>query len=161
MLLIKKYWQIVKIGKLRVISSMSMDLMGSLRGGMTMADCGTKIIRVTTDNNLEIYDFFEGTVQEQNEYLCKLIGNGCSCYELVHARRFCYGVMLVDDEGALKENEYNPIGSYLYGTDIHGSPIMGNVLLVGLSGDRTDIVGFDLHILFHVISFLVEGEKEK
>ena len=45
--------------------------------------------------------------------------------------------MLVDEEFLLKkflpkyELQLNPIGCYLYETDKHGSPIMGNILFVG------------------------------
>lgn len=36
-----------------------------------------------------------------------------------------------DEEGLLKENEPNLIGSYLYETDKHQHPIMGNIVFVG------------------------------
>lgn len=39
--------------------------------------------------------------------------------------------MLVDEEGLLKPNKLNRIGSYLYKTDEHGCPIAGNILFVG------------------------------
>lgn len=53
--------------------------------------------------------------------------------------------MLIDEEGLLKENEPNPIGSYLYETDRHGHPIMGNVLFVGeeWGGDGIDFCGIE------------------
>lgn len=38
--------------------------------------------------------------------------------------------MLIDEEGLLKDNEANLIGSYLYGVDQHGQWIVGNVLFV-------------------------------
>lgn len=39
--------------------------------------------------------------------------------------------MLVDEEGLLKENEPNLVGSYLYETDKHQHPIVGNIVFVG------------------------------
>lgn len=60
--------------------------------------------------------------------------------------------MLVDEEFLLKnELQLNPIGCYLYETDKHGSPIMGNILFVGdtytgdhRSGNRAWIKGLYL-----------------
>lgn len=39
-------------------------------------------------------------------------------------------VMLVDEEGLLKRKPINMAGSWFYRTDIHGSPIVGDILIV-------------------------------
>ncbi len=39
--------------------------------------------------------------------------------------------MLIDEEGMIKPNKLNPLGCYLYRMDIHGWPIVGNILFVG------------------------------
>lgn len=107
-----------------------------------------KIIKVTTDNIITIHDYPKGSMCEQDRAINNLIGNHCSLYECVHPVRLyrefgmsmmgafapaCTGIcMLVDEEGLSKEETApNPIGSYLYETDRHGAPIMGNILLVG------------------------------
>ena len=53
--------------------------------------------------------------------------------------------MLVDEEGLLKPNKLNRIGSYLYKTDEHGCPIAGNILFVGETwgGDGIDFCGIE------------------
>jgi hypothetical protein len=54
--------------------------------------------------------------------------------------------MLIDEEGRLKEKPVpNLIGSYLYETDKHNNPIMGNILFVGeeWSGDGIDFCGIE------------------
>lgn len=53
--------------------------------------------------------------------------------------------MLIDEEGLLKENEPNLIGSYLYEADRHGHPIMGNILFVGeeWGSDGIDFCGIE------------------
>jgi hypothetical protein len=38
--------------------------------------------------------------------------------------------MVVDEEGLLKPNELNPVGSWFYESDKHGEPIVGNVLIL-------------------------------
>lgn len=106
-----------------------------------------KLIKVSTDLEMTVHDFPTGNYGEQNHFLRELIGNGCDIYEHVMPRRLYeppFGMentptktpgqcvsMLIDEEGLLKENEPNPIGCHLYGTDEHGQPIMGNVLFVG------------------------------
>lgn len=37
--------------------------------------------------------------------------------------------MIVDGEGLLKEKDFNPVGSYFYGTQNHGHPIVGDIVL--------------------------------
>ncbi|HBF8833523.1 hypothetical protein GSQ33_04380 [Clostridioides difficile] len=39
-------------------------------------------------------------------------------------------VMFVDDEGYSKELDFNLAGSYLYKTDEHGHPILGNIVIM-------------------------------
>lgn len=56
---------------------------------------------------------------------------GCEWVEIVRAKRLPEGlVMVVDEEGLLKPNDINVVGSYLYETDKHGDPIMGNVMIL-------------------------------
>ena len=37
----------------------------------------SKIIKVSTDLEVTVHDFPQGTIREQNRQLCELIGNGC------------------------------------------------------------------------------------
>ena len=113
-----------------------------------------KIIKVSTDLELSVHEFPDGNYTQQSGTLQTLIGNDCSIYEHVMPKRLyselnmtarltqipgqCVS-MLVDEEGRMKENELNPIGSYLYKTDEHGCPIMGNILFVGEKWNRDGI----------------------
>ena len=113
------------------------------------------IIKVSTNLEVSTHTFPEGTLEEQRRQLCALIGNGCTMLEMVRPRRL-YGNsvgelgctlevlekgkskavgMLVDEEFLCRDNkpEINMVGSYLYESDKHGSPILGNVLFVGLA----------------------------
>lgn len=105
-----------------------------------------KIIRVTTDLEVTAHDFPVGTMAEQSEALRELIGNECDYFEHVMPGRLyselemenkptsvsgeCVS-MLVDEEGLLKANRINLIGSYLYEYDEYEQPIMGDILFVG------------------------------
>ena len=101
-----------------------------------------KLIKISTDMELSIHDFPDGNHSKQNRELRELIGNGCNLYE--HVPGQCVS-MLIDEEGRLKENVPNLIGSYLYKTDEHGNPIMGNILFVGeeWTGDGIDFCGIE------------------
>lgn len=120
-----------------------------------------KMIKISTNLELTIHDFPTGTHGEQNEYLRELIGEDCRLYEHVMPKRLYTDLkmknhptkipgqcvsMLIDEEGLLKEgNIPNLIGSYLYETDKHKIPIMGNVLFVGeeWTGDGIDFCGIE------------------
>lgn len=119
-----------------------------------------KLIKISTDLELTVHEFPSGGYEVENRFLRELIGNHCDIYEHVMPGRLyselhmkdhptkvpgqCVS-MLIDEEGLLKENEPNPIGSYLYETDRHGHPIMGNVLFVGeeWGGDGIDFCGIE------------------
>jgi len=94
-----------------------------------------KIIKVSTELEMSVHEFPEGTMREQNKVLYGLIGNGCDLVEHVMPKRLytelkmpsspvkepgkCVS-MLIDEEGRLKPNKANLIGSYLYEFDKHG-----------------------------------------
>ena len=132
-----------------------------------------KLIRVSTDLQVTIHDYPEGSYQAQNKVLRKLIGDDCDLHEVVKPRRLysklktaskelkkdsCI-VMLVDEEGLLKSLEPNILASWLYETDQHGFPIAGNVLFVGTG--YTDM-GFDICGISDEIAEALQQElKEK
>lgn len=123
-----------------------------------------KLIKISTDLDLTVHEFPSGGYAEENRFLRELIGNHCDIYEHVMPRRLytqlhmknsltnvpgqCVS-MLVDEEGALKDNEQNLIGSYLYGTDNHGDIIWGNILFIGekWAGDGIDFCGIEDSVL--------------
>ena len=110
-----------------------------------------KLIKISTDMELSIHDFPDGNHSKQNRELRELIGNGCNLYTDLKMKNRPTKIpgqcvsMLIDEEGRLKENVPNLIGSYLYKTDEHGNPIMGNILFVGeeWTGDGIDFCGIE------------------
>lgn len=142
-----------------------------------------KLIKVSTGLELTVHEFPVGSYAEQNKFLRGLIGNGCDIYEHIMPGRLytelhmkerptkvpgqCVS-MLIDEEGLLKENEPNLIGSYLYKTDRHGHPIMGNILFVGeeWGSDGIDFCGIEDSVfeelelqLNHMIDVMKEAEE--
>lgn len=120
-----------------------------------------KLIKISTDLELSVHEFPSGSHTKQNDFLRELIGNGCEIYEHVLPKRLYTDLhmknhptkkpgqcvsMLIDEEGLLKERVIpNLIGSYLYETDKHGQPIVGNILFVGeeWSRDGIDFCGIE------------------
>lgn len=117
-----------------------------------MSEKTRKMILIKDGIDLDIFDdknmsdrvlmlnYPEGTVIEQLHKFYKLIGKECESVEIVHPKRLYtlteeqYPVMMLVDEEYLyhKTAQINPIASYLYETDVHGHPINGNVLIVGM-----------------------------
>lgn len=50
-------------------------------------------------------------------------------------------VMIVDEEGLVKNLPVNPMGCYFYDTNKHGNPIVGDVILGLLVGFDMDVIG--------------------
>lgn len=142
-----------------------------------------KLIKISTDLELSVHEFPTGTCEKQNQFLQELIGNGCRIYEHVMPDRLytelhmfnspskipgqCVS-MLIDEEGRLKKNVPNLIGSYLYRTEQHGCPIMGNILFVGeeWGKDGIDFCGIEdnifelLKLELNSLIFTIKATKE-
>ena len=98
-----------------------------------------KGIVVTTDLEIRIEEF--------SDPLYKTVGSAVGGYiEHVKAARlrqpYC---MIVNEEGRLLDLPLNYVGSYFYGTDQHGEPIVGNIVIMkdGYRGGEPDIVGLN------------------
>ena len=99
-----------------------------------------KAITVTTDNIISIVE-----VKSNGSPLYKQMNEAVGgYYENVYPRRLKEGfVMVVNEEGLLKELPLNIVGSYLYESDKHGQPIVGNVIILKLGHfqGEPDVVG--------------------
>ena len=83
--------------------------------------------------------------QEFDEPLYQTVGKAVDGYiEIVHpvGLESPY-VMIVNEEGLLKKLPMNITGSILYGTFVHGSPIVGNIVIMkeAWTDEGLDIVG--------------------
>ena len=109
-----------------------------------------KMIKITTENQISVHDFPEGSFEAQNEAIREHIGPKCELYEHVMPRRLYSelhasrkrgnGVsMLVDEDGYYHNLPENIVASWLYESDKHGYPILGNVLIVGEKWEESGI----------------------
>lgn len=82
-----------------------------------------KIIEIDTDCNLEILEI-QGDI---GSFIRDRLGG---YMEIVHPKRLDPPyVMIVDEEGLLKDLPENFVGCWLYETDKHGVPIVGKILI--------------------------------
>lgn len=98
-----------------------------------------KGIVVTTDLEIRIEEF--------SDPLYKTAGSAVGGYiEHVKPARLRHPYcMIVNEEGRLLDLPLNYVGSYFYGTDQHGEPIVGNIVIMkdGYRGGEPDIVGLN------------------
>lgn len=113
-----------------------------------------KTLLVTTFNMLHAINWPSEFTLEWAE---KIID--CDCIEIVRPRglprKF---VMLIDEEGKLKEHFINPICSKLYGYDEHGDYIAGDALIVkeAIINGEPDFTGLDDSDLAELRTTLME-----
>jgi len=139
-----------------------------------------RIIRISTDNEISVHDFPEGSRSEQNRRLRELIGPNCEVLEHVLPKRLYtelmvpgkvmrerggFVSMLVDEDGIAHELDRNMAGSYLYETDKHGWPILGNILFVGerLADDGVEFCGISpkrFEVLYQQLKEITEKARE-
>lgn len=109
---------------------------------------------------------YEMRVQEFLEPVHKSIGEAVDGWiEIVHpvrlGRPYC---MVVNEEGLLRNLPMNVLGSFLYRTDIHGSPIVGDIVLLkeGINSDgEYDLLGLteqDIEYLCNMVSTVSGGQ---
>lgn len=98
-----------------------------------------KGIVVTTDLEIRIEEF--------SDPLYKTVGSAVGGYiEHVKPARLRHPYcMIVNEEGRLLDLPLNYVGSYFYGTDQHGEPIVGNIVIMkdGYRDGERDIVGLN------------------
>ena len=85
-----------------------------------------KTVKITTDNIISVVEIPWTMDAKEHEI-------GADCVETVKTQ-IMYNlfedtvVMIVDESGLIKERPLNLAGSYLYGTQYHGAPIVGDIL---------------------------------
>lgn len=98
-----------------------------------------KGVVVTTNHEVRVEDF--------SDPLYKTVGSAVGGYiEHVKPARLRHPYcMIVNEEGRLLDLPLNYVGSYFYGTDQHGEPIVGNIVIMkdGYRGGEPDIVGLN------------------
>ena len=135
------------------------------------------ILKIHTNNKVEILPMPQGDISEVNHQLRALIGKNCSIYECVRPKRLYNFLgakvkatsipgqavsMLVDENFLFQDLPLNLVGSFLYETDRHGSPILGDILIVGerWTSDGIEFCGIDEEELQRLFAQITKIFKE-
>ena len=85
-----------------------------------------KAVVIRTDNMMSIVELNSWDLQEKEEAI------GAGCIEAITPKYVTFYdkplVFFVDDDGHAKGLPINMAGSILYGTTVHGHPIVGDIL---------------------------------
>lgn len=107
-----------------------------------------KGIILSTDNTIEVKDF--------GEPLYKTVGEAVGGYiEIVYPALLEKPyLMIVNEEGLLQGLPLNTTGSFLYRTQIHGQPIVGNAVIMknGYVNGEPDIIGLSDNEIIDLIN---------
>lgn len=101
-----------------------------------------KGIVITTKDEMRVQEFSEPAHKSIGEAVggwIEVVRPACVFFK----SPYC---MIVNEEGALLNLPMNSFGSFLYGTDYHGNPILGDIVLLkeGINSDgELDILGLD------------------
>ena len=98
-----------------------------------------KAIVITTDNEIEVRDFPAPLYKSMGD----AVGGTIEIVRPVGLLSpYC---MIVNDEGLLDNLPQNRVGSLLYGTHIHGAPIVGDIVIAktGFTSSGPDLVPFE------------------
>nr|DAF75779.1 MAG TPA: protein of unknown function DUF3846 [Caudoviricetes sp.] len=117
-----------------------------------------KGIVITTENEMRVQEF------SKPAHLS--IGDAVGGWiEIVHPVRleqpYC---MIVNEEGRLLNLPINSFGSFLYGTDYHGNPIFGDIVLLkeGIDSDgERDILGLAGQDIKYLCDMVSSGKGAK
>ena len=103
-------------------------------------------LKITTSNEVSVIKLHQPLHLSLNQEVSGYI-------EIVHPRGLLPPfVMVVDEEGSLKKKRPNLIGSVLYETHKHGSPIVGDVVLMREENgpEGLDLAGLSGHDAAHL-----------
>lgn len=117
-----------------------------------------KGIVITTKNEMRVQDFSEPTYKSIGDAVGGWIEIVCP----VRLKRpYC---MIVNEEGVLLNLPINSFGSFLYGMDYHGDPILGDIVLlkegIDSNGER-DILGLDGQDIKYLCDMVSSGKGAK
>lgn len=116
-----------------------------------------KGIVITTNNKIRMQEFSEPAYKSIGD----AVGGWIEIVRPVRLKRpYC---MIVNEEGALLNLPMNMFGSFLYGTDYHRNPILGDIVLLkeGIDSDgELDILGLDEQDIKYLYD-MVSAERDR
>lgn len=123
-----------------------------------------KTVKITTDNEISILELTRWDISTMEAAI------GADCTEAVKTQRMLdlfqdSIVMIVDESGHVKNRPDNQVASFLYGADIHGCTIPGDVIFAVRRGpddlppENPELLKFFLKDHFPILREAKEGEE--
>lgn len=110
---------------------------------------------VTTEKTMRVQDFSDPAHKSIGE----AVGGWIEIVRPVRLKRpYC---MIVNEEGVLLNLPINSFGSFLYGMDYHGNPILGDIVLLkeGIDSDgEPDILGLNEQDIKYLCDMVSSGK---
>lgn len=117
-----------------------------------------KGIVITTKNEMRVQEFSEPAHKSIGE----AVGGWIEVVRPVRLKRpYC---MIANEEGLLLNLPINSFGSFLYGMDYHGNPILGDIVLLkeGINSDgEPDILGLNGQDIKNLCDMVSSGKGAK
>ncbi len=123
-----------------------------------------KTVKITTDNEISILELSRWDIFTMEAAV------GADCIEAVRTQRMLdlfqdSIVMIVDESGHVKNRPDNHVASVLYGADVHGYTIAGDVIFAVRRGpddlppENPELLKFFLKDHFPILREAKEGEE--
>lgn len=113
-----------------------------------------KGIVITTKNEMRVQEFSEPV----HKSIGDAVGGWIEIVRPVRLKRpYC---MIVNEEGVLLKLPINSFGSFLYGMDYHGDPMLGDIVLLkeGINSDgEPDILGLNEQDIKYLCDMVSSG----
>lgn len=113
-----------------------------------------KGIVITTKNEMRVQEFSEPV----HKSIGDAVGGWIEIVRPVRLKRpYC---MIVNEEGVLLKLPINSFGSFLYGMDYHGDPMLGDIVLLkeGINSDgEQDILGLNEQDIKYLCDMVSSG----
>lgn len=125
-----------------------------------------KTVKITTDNKISVEELPNWSLGSWGKAI------GADCTETVKTQ-IMYDlfrepvVMIVDESGLVKNREVNAVGSFLYGIQNHGTPIVGDIIFGLQNGPDilpladAELVKFFLKDHFPLLEEVQKWQSEK
>nr|DAF24293.1 MAG TPA: protein of unknown function (DUF3846) [Caudoviricetes sp.] len=114
-----------------------------------------KGIVITTKNEMRVQEFSEPV----HKSIGDAVGGWIEIVRPVRLKRpYC---MIVNEEGVLLNLPMNIFGSFIYGTDYHGNPILGDIVLLkeGINSDgELDLLGLNEQDIKYLCDMVSSGK---
>jgi len=113
-----------------------------------------KALKIDTENKFSVVDVEEPLYRDLKTAIGRRV-------EVVHPRGLARPfIMIVDEEGIIKQRPVNTIGSFLYGAHIQGNVIAGDIVIIREADgeDGPDFVGL-LDQDIEALTYIFQGLK--